>query len=136
MDLPRQMTASDGDTETVKVDAARASFLVLSEADYPGWQASVDGTAAPIYRTNGIVRGVFVPAGQHTVRFWFVPPGLAQGQALSNQVIGWLKIVVVVDLVLHAAWLALREVLRRDWLKRPRRPRRAPAEAVSQTLPE
>ena len=40
-------------------------FLVLSDAYYPGWRATVDGAETPVYATNYLLRGVYVPAGEH-----------------------------------------------------------------------
>jgi len=50
----------------------KAGLLILSEADYPpGWQATVDGNPAPVYRTDHILQAVMVPAGSHQVVFRF-----------------------------------------------------------------
>ena len=69
---------SYGDNEiVVDVDAATTSVLVLHDLDYPGWEARVDGTPAPILRTNLLFRGVEVPPGHHTVEFAFHPFSLA-----------------------------------------------------------
>ncbi|NLE75133.1 MAG: YfhO family protein [Chloroflexi bacterium] len=57
----------------LEVDAAAEAYLFLSEVHYPGWQATVDGQAAPIYRANSLFRAVPVPAGQHQVRLVFAP---------------------------------------------------------------
>jgi hypothetical protein len=54
-------------------DSPAAGFLVLSDAHYPGWVASLDGQPTPLYRVNGTMRGVFVPAGTHQVEFRFRP---------------------------------------------------------------
>jgi hypothetical protein len=69
----------------VAVDTASAApaFLVLSEVDYPGWQARLDGQPVPILRTNGVLRGVVVPAGAHRVDFSFRPWRALAGAALS-----------------------------------------------------
>jgi len=49
------------------------SLVVLSDLDYPGWRATVDGQAAPILRVDGVVRGVRVSAGEHEVAFTYHP---------------------------------------------------------------
>jgi Bacterial membrane protein YfhO len=67
-----------------KIDASRDSFLVLSTSWSAGWTARIDGRAAPVYRTNGIVMGVAVPAGKHDVRLVFDPPGFATGKLIST----------------------------------------------------
>ncbi|SFR92713.1 membrane protein YfhO [Dyella sp. OK004] len=48
-------------------------WLVVSELDFPGWHAQVDGAPLPIHRANGMFRAVCVPAGQHTLEFRFHP---------------------------------------------------------------
>ena len=46
---------------------------MLADAYYPGWQALLDGQPVPIYETNEVLRGVYVPAGTHTLEFQFRP---------------------------------------------------------------
>lgn len=58
---------------TVHTTSAAAGWLVLSELDFPGWVADVDGMNLPIHRANGMFRAVCVPAGSHTIRFVFHP---------------------------------------------------------------
>ena len=57
----------------IAVDSAEAAFLVLADAYYPGWRAEIDGQTVPIYETNGVLRGVYVPAGSHLIQFQFRP---------------------------------------------------------------
>lgn len=58
---------------SVGTASGNAGWLVLSELDFPGWLADVDGAAVPIHRANGMFRAVCVPAGEHTVNFVFRP---------------------------------------------------------------
>lgn len=58
-------------------------FLVVSEIDYPGWTATVDGAPASILRTNGVLRGLAVPAGEHRVVFAFRPLSVRLGLGLA-----------------------------------------------------
>ena len=48
-------------------------FLVLADQYFPGWTALVDGQRTPIYQTNGLLRGIVVPEGKHTVEFLYRP---------------------------------------------------------------
>jgi hypothetical protein len=66
------------------VEASAPALVVLTDTFYPGWRAWVDGRPAAIYRTNGVVRGVFVGAGRHRVTMRFFPPSQAAGLALAG----------------------------------------------------
>jgi hypothetical protein len=71
-------------TETVvDVNAPAAGYLVLTDSAYPGWHASIDGAEQPIVRADLLFRAVPVPAGTHTVRFWFDPDSVRLGLAIS-----------------------------------------------------
>lgn len=67
----------------VEVWAEEPSFLILSDAFYPGWEATVDGRPAPILRANILLRAVAVPAGGHTVEFTYRCRPLEVGLQLS-----------------------------------------------------
>jgi hypothetical protein len=71
--------------ERVVIDCAApgARLLVLSDAYYPGWKASVDGAPAAIHRVNRIFRAVAVPAGVHRVAFTYRPASFRAGALLS-----------------------------------------------------
>ncbi len=50
-----------------------AAYLMSSEVYYPGWTASIDGISTPVQEGNLAFRAVFVPAGEHTIIFHYVP---------------------------------------------------------------
>lgn len=50
-----------------------SQLLVVSDTWYPGWHVTIDGQEVPLHRANYMFRGVFVPAGEHMVRFDFWP---------------------------------------------------------------
>lgn len=50
-----------------------AGLLVLSENDYPGWNAWLDEKPVAIHRVDIAFRGVVVPDGEHRVRMAFQP---------------------------------------------------------------
>ena len=60
-------------TVTISVETDQPGYLVLPDAYYPGWQATVDDRLAPIERANYAFRAVYVPAGKHVVKFSFNP---------------------------------------------------------------
>jgi hypothetical protein len=59
------------------------SFLVLSETDYPGWRAYVDGQSTEIIRTNYALRGLLVPAGKHEITLVYRPSSVLAGLFVS-----------------------------------------------------
>jgi hypothetical protein len=54
--------------------AATPSVLLLNDKYDPNWQVTVDGRPAELLRCNFIMRGVYLPAGAHTVEFIFTLP--------------------------------------------------------------
>ena len=70
-------------TMEVRTSSGSESYLVTSDTWYPGWQATVDGVPASIFRANYALRGVRVPAGRHIVRFEYRPKMLFVGMAIS-----------------------------------------------------
>jgi hypothetical protein len=79
----------------LQVDAPARALLVLADAYYPGWKATVDGQPVRIRRTNYALRAVAVPAGGHVVRFEYRPLSLAIGASLSAVTLVGLVIVAV-----------------------------------------
>jgi hypothetical protein len=87
-----------GQSETVRVsypDPQRAELdvtldssglVILGDVYYPGWQLTVDGRPAPIYRVNGVMRGAVVSAGPHRLVYSFAPGSFQIG--LVGSVLG------------------------------------------------
>ncbi len=63
----------------VDTSCGAAGFLVVSERGFPGWRATVDGAAAPLFRTDLLVSGLQVPAGRHAVRLVYRPSSVWGG---------------------------------------------------------
>ncbi len=62
-------------------------LLVFTDADYPGWTATVDGEREAILHANGAFKAVEVPAGSHRVRFEFRPMSVYAGAIVS--IVAW-----------------------------------------------
>ena len=74
------------DRIAVAVNAAAPGLLVVSEVYESGWQAYVDGEPASVLPTNHALRGVPIPAGEHTVEMRYEPPALRLGLAIIADV--------------------------------------------------
>ena len=67
----------------LNVTTSQAAILVLTDTTYPGWQVIVNGAEQDILEVNSVYRGVFLPAGTHSVSFQFRPSTLYLGASLT-----------------------------------------------------
>jgi hypothetical protein len=68
---------------TLNVDSPADGLLVLSEVYFPGWRAVLDGQNTPILRTDVVLRGVPVAAGQHRLELTYRPRTFIWGAVIS-----------------------------------------------------
>jgi uncharacterized membrane protein YfhO len=70
---------------TLETSRSNAGFLVLGEIYYnDGWTATLDGQELEIHRTNYLLRGVEVPAGEHTIESVYAPEWVGTVQFIST----------------------------------------------------
>jgi hypothetical protein len=67
----------------LKVQTTAPAVVVLNDAFYSGWRATLDGAETPILAANHAVRAVAVPPGAHEIIFTYRTPGLWLGLAIS-----------------------------------------------------
>lgn len=68
----------------ISLSASTDQFVVLSEIFYPaGWKATLDGELVDIMKTNYVLRGIQVPAGEHTLSLQLSPSSFVWGSRLS-----------------------------------------------------
>jgi len=67
------ITAYEPETVSASVNCDRPSLLSFFDAYYPGWEVFVDGDQQCLERVNYAFKGVFIPAGEHTVEFMYNP---------------------------------------------------------------
>ncbi|MEW5959768.1 MAG: YfhO family protein [Chloroflexota bacterium] len=80
---PVRVEAERADRVSLTVEAPGPGFVVLTDTFYPGWQASVDGQPARIYRANLAFRALAVEAGTHHLVFNYRPRSLMIGLWIS-----------------------------------------------------
>jgi len=78
-----RVVAYENNQLVIETVADTASVLVVSEINYPGWIATIDGARAPIHTADFLLRGVILPAGSHRVEMRYTAPA-AQNVALLS----------------------------------------------------
>ena len=77
-------------------------FAVFSEIYYDkGWNAFIDGKPAPYCKVDYVLRGMAVPAGDHTIEFRFEPQSYIMGNRLSV----WASLITYLLLIMAAMQL-------------------------------
>ena len=79
----------------IDTNNSKSEFLVLTDAFYPDWVATIDGEETKIYRADGLVRAIFVPEGNHTIEFHYEPI-LFQSGGIISLIAGIFLIAVLV----------------------------------------
>jgi hypothetical protein len=69
-------------------------LLLLTDTDYPGWMATLDGRPVPIYRANAAFKAVLIPSGEHQIVFTYEPKTFITGISLA-----------IVGLILLSLWV-------------------------------
>jgi hypothetical protein len=68
---------------SIVIKATGPGTLVLSEVDYPGWSATVDGEAVTIQPAYEILRSVSLEEGTHQINFSYHPTTVYLGIVLA-----------------------------------------------------
>lgn len=92
----RSVEETDNGNMTITVSGDKARYLLVNEYAADGWVATIDGQQTAVYKGNGLLRAVAVPAGDHTVRFMYQPSSL--GWFIAATGVGTIMLVVMVVL--------------------------------------
>jgi hypothetical protein len=65
------------------VRATRPGMLVISQAWFPGWAATVNRHSVPVVRVDGLLQGVPVATGTERVTLTYRAPGLRLGELIT-----------------------------------------------------
>ena len=95
-----KLVENKNDVINYKFSAPTPQFAVFSEVYYPkGWNVFIDGTKADYVRTDYVLRGMFIPAGNHNIEFRFEPQSFSTGRLISiisNILVALLLIATIV----------------------------------------
>lgn len=79
------MTSYKPDRVEYRYHSSEPGLILFSEVYYPhGWKAEIDGVATEHFRANWILRGMIVPAGEHTISFYFHPDVYIAGRWIAT----------------------------------------------------
>ncbi|HEY4721936.1 MAG TPA: YfhO family protein, partial [Anaerolineae bacterium] len=88
----------------IDVDAAQDGYLVLTDAYYPGWTATIDGQPTNIERADVMFRAVKVPAGPHRVELRYEPQSFRIGMWVT--IGAWAILIAAWAVVLRGRTIA------------------------------
>ncbi len=77
----------------VDVNAQQDGYLVITDAYYPGWVATVDDQPTEIDPADVLFRAIKVPAGQHRVELRYDPASFKIGSIIS--LVAWIVLIVI-----------------------------------------
>ncbi|MCC6152566.1 MAG: YfhO family protein [Candidatus Hydrogenedentes bacterium] len=83
---PGTVTIAPGETNTrvtVTLDGVSKGILVLADAFFPGWVATIDGKPARVLAVDVLYRGVEIPEGAKEVEFEYKPSYVRIGLIIS-----------------------------------------------------
>jgi hypothetical protein len=79
-----ELISYQADELIYKYSAREEKLAVFSEIYYPaGWKSYIDGKESRYFRTNYVLRGMVVPAGEHEIKFTFKPSSYYTGNRIS-----------------------------------------------------
>jgi hypothetical protein len=79
-----KLSKFDNDTMDYSFNSSKPQFAVFSEVYYPyGWNAYIDGKKVDYCKTDYVLRGLSIPAGQHVVKFIFEPSSYKKGVKIA-----------------------------------------------------
>ncbi len=97
------ITSYSPDELSYSFNSTTEQLVVFSEIWYGpnlGWEATIDGQPAELIRTNYLLRGLRVPAGQHTIVMSFQPSSFYTGKMISTIC----SLLIILGLVGFGAW--------------------------------
>ena len=94
-----ELTLSHPNRKKFTSSSQKDILTIFSDVYYkPGWHVYVDGKETDHFRTNWILRGMVIPAGEHEIEFLFYPDTFVNLTYMSNA-IGWILILLVVGYI-------------------------------------
>jgi len=90
-------TKAESDHYSFDVDAAHGGWLFIADNMYPGWTATLDGKATPLFAAQVMGKSVWVPAGKHQVDVRFISRSFQIGLAITLVTIVAIPLLLLID---------------------------------------
>ena len=92
-----QFVARSADHYRLETKSTVPGFAVISEIWHPGWRATLDGEAIPLFRTNITQMGASIPSGTHQLDlhfrplYWTTAKAITAGGLAALLTVGWMS---------------------------------------------
>ena len=91
------------DTIDYRYSSATPSFAVFSEVYYPeGWNVYIDGNKADYVKTDYLLRGMYISAGNHEIEWRFEPKSFTTGRMISIIANILVALLIIATIVYYA----------------------------------
>jgi hypothetical protein len=98
-----QLVENKNDAIDYKFSAPSPQFAVFSEVYYPkGWNVFIDGTKADYIKTDYVLRGMYIPAGNHQIEFRFEPESYTIGRLTSIIANIFVALLIIATIIFYA----------------------------------
>jgi len=94
-----QLIENKNDEITYKAKTNTKQLAVFSEIYYKdGWKAFINEKETPIVKVNYVLRGLVVPAGDHTIKFEFKPASITGARQIAGvaSALLWLSLITMI----------------------------------------
>jgi hypothetical protein len=98
-----KLVENQNDKIEYRFSAPSPQFAVFSEVYYPrGWNVYIDGNKTDYVRTNYVLRGMYVPAGNHNIEFRFEPTSYTTGRTISIIANILVMLIIITSVLFYA----------------------------------
>ena len=95
-----KMDENLNDQITYTFHSTRPQVAVFSEIYYPhGWNAYIDGQKADYFKSDYLLRTMYIPAGDHKIEFKFEPASYTIGRTIS--VIASILVLLIIIVAIY-----------------------------------
>lgn len=89
-----EITDQNENSISANISLDKSGFLNFGQNYFPGWKAFIDGKETEVHVVNGLIQGVFVPEGEHSVKFEYIPKQFYLGAGISATTILIIALII------------------------------------------